>query len=188
MKRTILTLMTLCLLGPAPTAFSAQTPGAAQDGGPPADTTALLGQLTLGLKELQVEVVKLQLELQRTRLIEVRRETERAQAERQRLGGQELALKRQAAGLERRLAQADLPSEERAELEALRTQVTTNGPAGLSAERARLAEREAAVAHRLEAERRRWQELADKARAVGVEVNGSLEELEAEALPPKRKM
>ena len=182
MKRTILMLLTLCLLGPAPTAF------AAQDGGPPADTTALLGQLTLGLKELQAEVVKLQLELQRTRLIEVKRETDRAQAESRRLGGQELALKRQAASLEKRLAQAELPSEERAELEALRTQVTTNGPAALHAERARLAEQEAAVGHRLEAERRRWQELAEKARAMGVEVSQSLEELEAEALPPKRKM
>ena len=67
-------------------------------------------------------------------------------------------------------AEPDLTEKERSQLEAYKVRLATSERARATAEQAQASEQEAAVSQRIEDERRRWQELADKAVALGIEV------------------
>ncbi len=149
---------------------SAQTPSNSAPGNQSADT-ALLRQLAAEVKTLKAEVFKLQLELQQARVARWERELQQTLADKQKLEGKSAEIAAELATLDQHLSLPSLTPEERAEMEKSREQLAAASADRAGGEQQRAAQDEIAVRQRLAREQQRWQELAEKAKKLGVDVS-----------------
>ena len=145
----------------------AQTPAAGGARNAPETTSAapaLLRELSDEVKRLTNEVHKLQLELQGWKIRQIETELLEAQGEQQRLNAQDEELSQEIAVLVQQLSNSALPAEERQALETAKREMVDRQMGKLRESQQAAGARNADVSQRLEQERRRWQELAAKAK------------------------
>ena len=146
----------------------------------------LLQQLAAEVRMLKAEVFKLQLELQQARVMRWERELQQALADKQKLESKSAGTADELATLDQHLSLPLLTPEEREEMEKSKEQLTSAGADQVRAEQQRAEQDEIVIRHRLAQEQRRWLEIAEMARKLGVDVSEYNPEAEKPVRPARK--